>query len=58
MLKLPKLENVTEPPAKKMSFEEYCRFCEFFLKSNPHITPKNCLSRKTGEEDIQIPFRL
>jgi len=47
-----------EPPQRKMTSEEYLRFCDFCLKNNPHITAGNCLARKTGEEEIKVPFRL
>ncbi len=58
MIKFPDLGKQPEPPQKKMSSEEYLRFCDFCLKNNPHITPENCLARKTGEEEIKVPFRL
>jgi len=41
-----------------MTAEEYLRFCDFCLKNNPHITAGNGLVRKTGEEEIKVPFRL
>ena len=43
---------------KKMTPEEYLRFCDFCLKNNPHITAENCLARKTREEEIKVPFHL
>ncbi len=52
------LGNVVEPSQKKMTSDEFIQFCDFCLKNNPHITSKNCLPRKTGEEEIEIPFRL
>ena len=58
MLNFPDLGNQPEPPMKKMTSEEYLRFCEFCLRNNPHVTVENCLTRKTGEENIKVPFRL
>jgi hypothetical protein len=47
-----------EPSHRKMSSEEYLEFCDFCIRNNPHITPENCLSRKSGEEEIKTPFRF
>ncbi len=58
MLDFPKIGKVVEPPQKKMNSMEYIRFCEFCVKNNPHITPENCLHRKTGEEEIKVPFHV
>ena len=58
MLMFPIIGKEAEPPVRKMTSEEFIRYCEFCLKNNPRITPENCLARKTGEEDIKIPFRL
>jgi len=58
MLNFPNLGKVVEPPQGKMTSVEFIRFCDFCLKNNPHITPENSLSRKTGEERIKVPFRL
>ncbi|MCK5675823.1 MAG: hypothetical protein KAH99_02280 [Verrucomicrobia bacterium] len=58
MIKFENLGDQPEPQQKKMSSEEYIRFCEFCLKNNPHITAENCLARKTGEEEIKVPFHL
>ena len=58
MLNFPTLGNGAEPPQKKMTSDEFIQFCDFCLKNNPHITSENCLTRKTGEEEIKIPFRL
>ncbi len=58
MLNFPNLGKVVEPPQGKMASLEFIRFCDFCLKNNPYITSKNCLTRKTGEEKIKVPFRL
>ncbi len=58
MLNFPNLGKVDEPPQKKMSSAEYIRFCDFCLKNNPHLRSENSLARKTGEEEIKVPFRL
>ena len=54
----PKFEKGVEPPQKKMDSMEYIRFCNFCVKNNPHITAENCLHRKTGEEEIKVPFHF
>ena len=58
MLDLPRIGTEVEPPQKKMDLVEYIRFCEFCARNNPHPTPENCLHRKTGEEEIKVPFHL
>ncbi len=58
MLNFPDLGHQPEPPMKKMTSEEYLRFCEFCLRNNSRVSSANCLSRKTGEEDIKVPFQL
>ncbi len=58
MIRFPDLGRQPEPPQRKMTSKEYLRFCDFCLKNNPHITAENCLARKTGEEEITVPFRL
>ena len=58
MLNFSRLGKVIEPQHRKMTSTEFIRFCDFCLKNNPHITSENCLSRKTGEENIKVSFRL
>ncbi len=58
MLSFPNLGKIEEPPRKKMTSAEYIRFCDFCLKNNPHICSGNSHARKTGEEEIKVPFRL
>lgn len=58
MIKFPAFEHVQEPPIRNMTPEEYVLFCDFCLKANPLLTPQNCMSRKSGEEEIKVPFRV
>jgi hypothetical protein len=58
MIEFPAMQDVKEPRPAKMSLAEYIRYCDFCLKNNPHVTPENCLHRKTGEESIKEPFSL
>jgi hypothetical protein len=41
-----------------MSLIDYAHFCERCLKSNPAITPENCLTRRADEQFIERPFKL
>ncbi len=58
MIEFPSMKGMKEPRQKKMSLVEYIDYCNFCLSNNPRITSKNCLERKTGEENIQQPFSL
>ena len=58
MINFPVIAGAKEPRQKKMSSAEYITFCDFCLKNNPHITPENCLDRKTGDETLKEAFRL
>ena len=58
MINDPKINHVEEPPVRKMTPEEYLRFCDFCLKKNPYGTPEQCMARKSGEEEIKVPFRI
>lgn len=42
----------------KMRLRDYALFSECCLKSNPHITPSNCLEHRALEKAITKPFRL
>ncbi len=57
MLKFPVIPPHTEPKLPKMSLLEYAEYCESCLRSNPHITPENCMTIRTDEATMQ-PFRL
>ena len=58
MIEFPSMNKVEEPKQEKMSLEQYIQYCDFCIRNNPHITPENCMDRKTGEEDIKEPFSL
>jgi hypothetical protein len=45
-----------ELPMPKMQLREYAHFSELCLKSNPHITPANCLETRAFETAIKKPF--
>ena len=57
MLKFPRVPPNIEPRPPKMSLREYARFSESCLRSNPSITPQNCMTRRTDEAAMK-PFRL
>jgi len=58
MLKFPVVPPDIEPPRpKKMSLREYAHFTERCLRSNPAITPGNCLTKRADEASMP-PFRL
>ncbi len=42
----------------RMGLREYARFSERCLKSNPAITPANCMVKRASERLIKKPFRL
>jgi len=58
VLDFPTFGHMPEPPTKKLSSEEYLRFCEFCLRNNPRLREKDPLLRKTGKEDIKEPFHF
>jgi hypothetical protein len=57
-LKFPVLNGEPEPPLKKLTSEEYLRFCEFCLRNNPRLREVDPLLRKTGKEEIKEPFHF
>ncbi len=57
MFKLPSVPAGIEPPQPRMSLREYAHFSECCLHSNPSLTARNCLSRRTDEQFMK-PFRL
>jgi len=42
----------------KMGWRDYARFSERCLRSNPAITPENCLEKRAAEKTMKTPFRL
>lgn len=57
MLKFPVVPPDIEPPLPKMRLREYAHFSECCLRSNPSITPQNCLTKRSDEATMQ-PFRM
>jgi len=57
MLDFPKTPDRPEPPLPKMTLQEYAHFSEQCLRSNPAITPQNCLTKRNDEATMQ-PFRM
>ncbi len=41
-----------------MSLRDYAHFSEVCLRSNPTLTPDNCLSKRLDEADVKAPFTL
>jgi hypothetical protein len=41
-----------------MGLRDYARFSERCLRSNPAITPENCLVKRAAEKTIRTAFRL
>ena len=58
MIKFPKLPEEPEPPMRKMTLREYTHWSEGCLKSNPSITPENCLEKRARERSMTRPFTL
>jgi len=58
MIELPKVPPTPEPQVKKMTLREYAHFSERCLKSNPAITPQNCLYKRDRERLMVRPFSL
>ncbi len=57
MLKFPVIDSVNEPPLPKMSLWDYAHYSECCLRSNPSITPRNCMTKRVDEAMMQ-PFRI
>jgi len=58
MINYPKVPSVAELPAPKMGLRDYALFSEQCLRSNPSITPANCLVKRASEKAITKPFSL
>lgn len=58
MLKFPEIKPAPEPPRRKMTLEEYNRFCDFCRQNNPKVTPENCMKIRQDEARMKEPFRF
>ena len=58
MLKFPKVPRGVEPPVGPMPLAEYARYSERCLRSNPKITPLNCLDRRNREKAMVAAFSM
>ena len=56
MINFPKVPPVAELPVPKMGLRDYALFSERCLKSNPSITPENCLVKRADEKTMTRPF--
>jgi hypothetical protein len=56
MINFPKVPAGIVLPVSKMKLREYALFSEHCLKSNPSITPENCLVKRAVEKTIKKPF--
>lgn len=55
------IPHIKEPDTiahASMSMEEYVEFCAFCRKGNSKLTPENCMTIRTDEMEIKVPFRL
>lgn len=58
MIELPEVPPTPEPQVNKMTLREYAHFSERCLKSNPAITPQNCLHKRDRERLMVRSFSL
>ncbi len=58
MLRFPLTLSSAGLPLPKMTLRDYARFSEQCLRSNPAITPENCLAKRISEEIPKRPFSL
>lgn len=56
MIEFPRVPADIEPPLKRMTLREYAHFSERCLRSNPSITPENCLEKRARERFMERPF--
>lgn len=57
-MQFPSLPDQPEPPMRKMTLREYTNFSYQCLLANPEITPENCMTVRTDEAEIKVPFRM
>lgn len=55
---IPPIPSGRELSVPKMRLRDYALFSEYCLKSNPSITPANCLEKRATEKLIKKPFSL
>jgi hypothetical protein len=58
MTKFPTVPDGVGLKVSKMGLRDYARFSERCLRSNPAITPENCLVKRAAEKTMKTPFRL
>ncbi len=58
MMRFPVIRDEAEPPLPRMTLVEYAHFSERCLRSNPAVTPENCLTKRADEADMPRPFSL
>lgn len=58
MFNFPKVTSTSGLRAPRMRLRDFARFSEHCLRSNPAITPENCLVKRASEKTITKPFRI
>ena len=58
MIEFPTVPAIAGLKVPKMGLRDYARFSEWCLRSNPAITPGNCMVKRAAEKMIKAPFRL
>ncbi len=58
MIKFPTVPAGAGLKVPRMGLRDYARFSEQCLRSNPAITPENCMTKRAAEKMMKAPFRL
>jgi hypothetical protein len=58
MIRFPTVSNKAGMKVLRMGMRDNVRFSEHCLRSNPAITPENCMVKRAAEKTIKTPFRL
>jgi len=58
MIKFPTVSAVAGLAVPRMGLRDYARFSERCLRSNPAITPENCMVKRASEKMMTRPFQL
>lgn len=58
MLRFPTVPKEAKAKLPRMGLRDYARFSERCLRSNPAITPENCMVKRAAEQTIRTPFCL